>query len=67
MVTQQFFHIRGRSIAASEPDDLRRTPSNQAELGKIGILGDQKEASGAGVTPDCHVVGFAQAQSADVI
>jgi hypothetical protein len=44
VVADQCVDMRGRLIAAAQPDDLRRRPKQRGHVGKVRVLRDQREA-----------------------
>src|ERR1039458_8386878 len=48
------------AIADAQPDHLRRTSTQNAQFGKVGILGDDGKAVLPGVIPDLVVGGIDQ-------
>lgn len=52
MNAQDLLNSRSWLVAAAQPDDSRRRAQQCGHLGKVGILGNEREAIGLGVIPD---------------
>ena len=61
---QQLLHAGHRGIPATQPDDFRRVPAQNAQVGEIGIKRDDDEPVGFGVVPEDEVVGPFKSQEA---
>lgn len=59
---EQFFDMRGRLIAAAQPDDPGRRPKQRGHVGKVRVLRNQREAIGLGIAPQRVIVGFRQTE-----
>ena len=61
---QQLFHAGDGGVAAAQPDDFRRVPAQNAQVGEIGVEGDDDQTVGFGVVPDDRVIRSFQTQQA---
>ena len=61
------FNLRGRTVAQANPDDLRRPALQYAALGKVRILGDNREPISPGILPNGSVFGTTQLHAADMM
>lgn len=67
MLSEQGFNLVCGTVAAAYPDHLRRVAAQKAELVKVRILGDDREAFCRRILPDGIVVRAAKLEVAHVV